>query len=48
MSGERELTRLLAGMRPELAPETYVFTTVPGEQAPEQLRPFASVAEDEA
>ncbi len=32
---ERDLTRLIAGMRPVLDPETYVFATVPqGEPAP--------------
>ena len=47
MSGQRDLPRLLAGMRPELLPGVFVFTTVPDGRAPEQLQPFASVREDE-
>ena len=47
MSGQRDLRPLIAGMRPDLVPGVYVFTTVPDEVAPRQLRPFATVREDE-
>lgn len=47
MSGQRDLRRLIAGMRPELLPGAYVFTTIPDGAVPEQLRPFATVREDE-
>ncbi|MEU7013997.1 ACT domain-containing protein [Streptomyces sp. 2RAF24] len=46
MSAERDLTRLVAGMRPELHPGRYVFTTVEG-PAPAGLAPVATVAERE-
>ncbi|MEV5973091.1 ACT domain-containing protein [Streptomyces sp. NPDC051921] len=46
MNAERDLTRLLAGMRPELHPGRYVFTTVDG-PAPEDLAPVVTVAERE-
>lgn len=46
MSGERDLAKLLHGMRPEFHPECYVFTTVAGEP-PVGLRPVATVAEAE-
>ncbi|WP_267243470.1 ACT domain-containing protein [Streptomyces sp. PR69] len=46
MSGERDLSTLLATMRPELNPGRYVFTTVDG-PAPEGLRPVVTVAEPE-
>lgn len=46
MNGERDLRRLLVGMRPQLLPEVYVFATVPVAQ-PLQLQPFATVLEDE-
>lgn len=46
MNGERDLTKLLYGMRPELHPGRYVFTTVTGEP-PAGLRPVVTVAEVE-
>ncbi|MEU7699004.1 ACT domain-containing protein [Streptomyces sp. NPDC015492] len=46
MNAERDLTRLLAGMRPELDPARYVFTTVDG-PAPAGVAPVVTVAEDE-
>ncbi|MFF5973575.1 ACT domain-containing protein [Streptomyces sp. NPDC012769] len=46
MHPERDLTRLLAGMRPELHPGRYVFTTVAG-PAPAGLAPVVTVAERE-
>lgn len=46
MSAERNLTRLVAGMRPELNPGRYVFTTVDG-PAPAGVAPVATVAEPE-
>ncbi|MER8044602.1 ACT domain-containing protein [Streptomyces sp. NPDC094032] len=46
MSAERDLTRLVAGMRPELHPGRYVFTTVDG-PAPAGVAPVATVAERE-
>ena len=47
MNAERDLTRLLAGMRPELAPGRYVFTTVAGPAAPPGVAPVVTVAERE-
>ncbi|MGA5499009.1 ACT domain-containing protein [Streptomyces cinereoruber] len=46
MNAERDLTRLLAGLRPELDPGRYVFTTVDG-PAPTGLAPVVTVAEPE-
>ncbi|MFE0642453.1 ACT domain-containing protein [Streptomyces sp. NPDC058877] len=46
MTAERDLTRLLAGMRPELDPGRYVFTTVDG-PAPAGVAPVVTVVEDE-
>ncbi|MGW6569424.1 ACT domain-containing protein [Streptomyces sp. NPDC054975] len=46
MNAERDLTRLVAGMRPELNPGRYVFTTVDG-PAPAGLVPVVTVAESE-
>ncbi|MFG3346002.1 ACT domain-containing protein [Streptomyces sp. NPDC048018] len=46
MTAERDLTRLLAGMRPELRPGRYVFTTVDG-PVPAGLAPVVTVAETE-
>ncbi|MEU7037677.1 ACT domain-containing protein [Streptomyces sp. NPDC046237] len=46
MSAERDLTRLVAGMRPELNPGRYVFTTVDG-PAPAGVAPVVTVAEGE-
>ncbi|MGW1893862.1 ACT domain-containing protein [Streptomyces sp. NPDC002004] len=47
MSAERDLDRLLSGMRPEPNPGRYVFTTVPGRRVPPGLEPVVTVAEDE-
>ncbi|GAA2405038.1 ACT domain-containing protein [Streptomyces glaucosporus] len=47
MAGERDLQRLLAGMRPELTPGEYVFTTVPGGRIPPGVAPVVTVAEEE-
>ncbi|MBT2440199.1 ACT domain-containing protein [Streptomyces sp. ISL-36] len=46
MSAERDLTRLVAGMRPELNPGRYVFATVDG-PAPAGVAPVATVVERE-
>ncbi|MFD8205178.1 ACT domain-containing protein [Streptomyces sp. NPDC059695] len=46
MNAERDLTRLLAGMRPDLDPGRYVFTTVDG-PAPAGVAPVVTVAEPE-
>ncbi|AJF63583.1 ACT domain-containing protein [Streptomyces vietnamensis] len=46
MNAERDLTGLLAGMRPELDPGRYVFTTVDG-PAPAGVAPVVTVAEPE-
>ncbi|MEU9981796.1 ACT domain-containing protein [Streptomyces sp. NPDC050856] len=47
MSGERDLTRLIAGMRPEQNPGRYVFATVDGPAVPPGLHPVVTVAESE-
>ncbi|WP_189742693.1 ACT domain-containing protein [Streptomyces nojiriensis] len=47
MMAERDLERLLSGMRPELLDERYVFTTVEGAEVPAGLRPAATVREPE-
>ncbi|MEU3075818.1 ACT domain-containing protein [Streptomyces laurentii] len=45
---ERNLSRLLAGMRPELHPGRYVFTTLPGPGTPPAgIEPVVMVAEPE-
>jgi hypothetical protein len=46
MTGERDLTRLLRGMRPRLNPGGYVFATVTGEP-PRGVTPVVTVAEEE-
>ncbi|MFI8944363.1 ACT domain-containing protein [Streptomyces syringium] len=46
MAGERDLTKLLGGMRPRLNPGRYVFTVVTG-PAPVGVKPVVTVAEDE-
>ncbi|MEV4947755.1 ACT domain-containing protein [Streptomyces sp. NPDC053755] len=46
MSAERDLTRLVAGMRPELNAGRYVFVTVAG-PVPAGVAPVATVAESE-
>ncbi|GIH25733.1 hypothetical protein Aph01nite_40430 [Acrocarpospora phusangensis] len=45
-AGERDLRRLLAGMRPELNPGRYVFATVDG-GVPAGVTPVVTVAEAE-
>ncbi|KMO16528.1 ACT domain-containing protein [Methylobacterium platani] len=47
MSGETDLSRLLAGMRPSLRPGTYVFATVAGGAVPAGLVPAMSFHEVE-
>ncbi|MBW5487181.1 ACT domain-containing protein [Streptomyces bambusae] len=47
MSGERDLTTLLSGMRPELNDGRFVFCTLPGTDVPEGLDPVATVREPE-
>ncbi|MFF8830982.1 ACT domain-containing protein [Streptomyces sp. NPDC015131] len=47
MSAERDLARLVAGMRPELNPGHYVFVTVDGPAVPPGLHPVVTVAESE-
>jgi hypothetical protein len=55
MSGERDLRNLLSGMRPELNPGRYVFTTVAGRTpsdghpsaVPSGVTPVVTVAEPE-
>ncbi|MEN8651385.1 ACT domain-containing protein [Streptomyces sp. 21So2-11] len=46
MSGEQDLRKLLSGMRPELNPGRYVFTTVEGD-VPPGLVPVVTVTEPE-
>ncbi|MFC8584179.1 ACT domain-containing protein [Streptomyces sp. NPDC057217] len=46
MNAERDLTRLLAGLRPELDPGRYVFTTV-DDPAPAWVAPVVTVTEPE-
>jgi hypothetical protein len=46
MTGERDLQKLLSGMRPELNPGRYVFTTVAG-GVPSGVTPVVTVAEQE-
>ncbi|MCB6178389.1 ACT domain-containing protein [Rhodobacter sp. Har01] len=45
MTGERDLGRLLAGMRPELSAMDWGFACA--DRVPEAVQPFAVVAEDE-
>ncbi|MBL1118428.1 ACT domain-containing protein [Streptomyces sp. 110] len=46
MTGESDLRKLLSGMRPELNPGRYVFTTVEG-GVPSGVTPVVTVAEYE-
>ncbi|MEU1949038.1 ACT domain-containing protein [Streptomyces sp. NPDC059474] len=46
MTGESDLRKLLSGMRPELNPGRFVFTTVEGD-IPSGVTPVVTVAEDE-
>ncbi|GAA4889260.1 ACT domain-containing protein [Streptomyces coeruleoprunus] len=47
MTGERDLTRLVTGMRPELDRARYVYCTVEAPAVPPGLHPVATVAESE-
>ncbi|MFI1035252.1 ACT domain-containing protein [Streptomyces sp. NPDC020951] len=46
MTGENDLQKLLSGMRPQLNPGRYVFTTVEG-GVPAGVTPVVTVAEQE-
>ncbi|WP_175409253.1 ACT domain-containing protein [Streptomyces sp. TRM64462] len=46
MAGEKDLRKLLSGMRPELNPGRYVFTAVEG-GVPSGVTPVVTVAEQE-
>ncbi|WP_412539296.1 ACT domain-containing protein [Longispora sp. K20-0274] len=46
MIGERDLSRLLSGLEPELHPGRYVFVSVPG-KAPADVHPIVTVTEDD-
>jgi hypothetical protein len=46
MTGESNLLNLLSGMRPQLNPGRYVFTTVAG-GVPSGISPVATIIEDE-
>jgi uncharacterized protein len=46
MTGESNLLKLLSGMRPQLNPGRYVFTTVAG-GVPSGISPVATIIEDE-
>lgn len=47
MAAEKDLHKLLAGMRPELNPGEYVFTVAPDDHIPADVRPIVTVAEEE-
>jgi hypothetical protein len=48
MRGETSLTKLLASMRPRMAPETYVFATLPpGSTIPADISPLMTFRESE-
>ena len=46
MAGERDLAKLLGGMRPRLNPGRYVYCTLPA-KVPAGMRPVVTVAEPE-
>ncbi|MFB7663358.1 ACT domain-containing protein [Kitasatospora sp. NPDC056138] len=46
MAGERDLQKLLSGMRPTLNPGRYVYCTLPA-RVPAGLRPVVTVSEPE-
>ncbi|MGY0235504.1 ACT domain-containing protein [Longispora urticae] len=46
MIGERDLSRLLSELEPELHPGRYVFVSVPG-KAPADVHPVVTVTEDD-
>ncbi|AEN08194.1 hypothetical protein K373_01020 [Streptomyces sp. DvalAA-21] len=47
MTGERDLRTLLRGMRPELNPGRFVFTTLRGVETPPGVTPVVTVVEPE-
>ncbi|MFJ2671228.1 ACT domain-containing protein [Streptomyces sp. NPDC087525] len=47
MTGESDLRKLLSGMRPQLNPGRYVFSTVDGGGVPAGITPVVTVAEQE-
>ncbi|MDK1474761.1 ACT domain-containing protein [Streptomyces sp. 549] len=47
MAGERDLKKLLRGLRPDLHPGAYVFVTLPGGDQPAGLNPVVTVREAE-
>ncbi|MEV4923953.1 ACT domain-containing protein [Streptomyces roseoverticillatus] len=47
MAGERDLSKLLSGMRPELNAGRYVYATVEGEEPPAGVAPVVMVREPE-
>ncbi|MFD6281520.1 ACT domain-containing protein [Streptomyces sp. NPDC060209] len=47
MTGERDLRTLLHGMRPELRPGRYVYTTLPDGEVPAGVTPVVTVSERE-
>lgn len=47
MTGQRDLGALLAGMRPELVPGRWVFTTTPPGRAAPDVEAVVTVREDE-
>ncbi|MFE3138524.1 ACT domain-containing protein [Streptomyces scopuliridis] len=47
MTGESDLRKLLSGMRPQLNPGRYVFTTVAGGGVPSGVTPVVTVSEQE-
>ncbi|WP_405877933.1 ACT domain-containing protein [Streptomyces sp. NBC_01136] len=47
MTGESDLKKLLTGMRPQLNPDRYVFTTTVGGGIPPGVTPVATVTEQE-
>ncbi|MFI2780950.1 ACT domain-containing protein [Streptomyces sp. ALB3] len=47
MTGERDLRTLLHGMRPELRPGRYVYTTLAGRETPTGVTPVVTVSEPE-
>ncbi|MFC8226589.1 ACT domain-containing protein [Streptomyces sp. NPDC057287] len=47
MTGERDLRTLLNGLRPELKPGRYAYTTLPGGEVPVGVTPVVTVSEEE-
>lgn len=48
MSGETDLSRLIASMQPKLHPDTYVFVDYFDRPCPPELKPIMTFREDEA